>query len=208
MSTTTPNKTQGTALLAHTQVATATMTIGSALDVSGKYSGQVYISMGRTVATALTNEVVFQLEASAKASGNDEWYVLYERPSVSGKTAASSTTVNDATFTAGDTVFTVTSGTGLVAGDHIYVRETGTPANSEWLEILSISVNDITLREACTRSHTNGVNVADLAERITFDIDLASISRIRLVVDAATAASGQTVDVIAWINTFDSVTTV
>ena len=53
--------------------------------------------MGRTVSTALTNEVKFRLEVSAKTSGTDEWVPLYEWTSSNGKTAASSTTLNGAT---------------------------------------------------------------------------------------------------------------
>lgn len=207
MASSTPVKTQAGVLLAHTQVATAVMTLGSAIDVSGKFAGHFSVSMGRTVATALTNEVSFIIEASAKSSGNDEWYPLYQWTSLSGKTASSSTTVNDAAFAASDTTFVVTSAAVIIAGDNLYLRETGTPANSEWVTVLSMSGTTVTLREAVTRGHTNGINVADLAERFSFDLDLSACGRIRLVVDTATAASGQTVDVIAWITTFDSILT-
>jgi hypothetical protein len=207
VTTSTPSKTQGTALLAHTQQATAVVTVGSAIDVSGKFAAQVFVKMGRTVATALGNEVTFRLEGSAKSSANDEWVPIYVWTSQSGKTAASSTTVNDGAFTAGDTTFVVTSATGLAAGDALYLRETGTPANSEWVRVASVSGTTITMEEACTRSHTNGINVADLAESWSFSINVSAIGRIRLVVDSASNASGQTVDVIAWLVTLDSVST-
>lgn len=207
MTTTTLTKTQGGVLLAHTQQATAVVTIGSAVDVATKMGAQAFIKMGRTVATALTNEINFRIEASAKSSGNDEWYPVIQWTSSSGKTAASSTTLNDASFNAGDTVATLTSGTGFVAGDYVYFRETGTPGNSEWSRMKSVATNDITLEEATTRNHTNGINVCDLSESWAFQIDCQAVGRLRLVVDSASAASGQTVDVIGWIVTLDSAST-
>jgi hypothetical protein len=205
MAVITPSKSQGQVLLAHTQQATATVTRGSAIDVSAKHAIRYFVSLGRSVATALTNEVLFRLEASAKSSANDEWFPLYQWTSLKGKTAATSTTINDGAVSASDTTFVLTSGTGIVSGDFIYLRETGTPANSEWVRVDSISTNTVTC-EALTRSHTNGIAVTDLAERFTGEVDCSGIGRLRLVVDTAENASGQTVDVIAWYNVLDNVT--
>ena len=207
MTTTTLNKTAAQALLAHTQQATAVITIGSAVDVSTKVGPAVaFVKMGRSTTTALSNEVKFRLEGSAKTSGNDEWIPLYEWTSSSGKTTASSTTLNGAT-TAGNATTLLTSGTGFVAGDHVYLRETGTPANSEWSRVASISTNTVTWEEVQTRSHTTGIAATDLAESWQIPFDTAGQTRVRLVVDTASAASGQTVDVIAWLITADSANT-
>lgn len=208
MTTTTLTKTAAGVLLAFTQQATAVVTVGSAVDVSTKVGhATAFVKMGRTIATALTNNVKFRLEASAKASGNDEWVPLYEWTSANGLTASSKTTLNGAT-TAGNTTSVLTSATGFTAGDLVYFRETGTPANSEWSREASVSTNTITLEEAQTRNHTNGIDVTDLAEMWTIPIDIAGLVRVRLVVDSASNASGQTVDVIAWLVTADSANTV
>ena len=202
--TTTAVKTQGATLLAHTQQATAVVTIGSAVDVSTAWSARVFFRMGRSVTNALTNELKFRLEASAKSSGNDCWYPMAEWNSLFGKTACVAPTVNDASFNAADTTFVVSSGTSIVAGSILYVRETGTPANSEWMRVASISGTTVTLEEGVTRNHTNGVTVTTYGEMFSFDVDLSGVGRLRLVVDSASAASGQTVDVLAWITTLDS----
>lgn len=205
MATTTASKTAGTALLAHTQQATATITIGSPVDVSSKLGpATAIVKMGRSVATALSNQVRFRIDTSAKTSGNDEWVPLVEWTSQFGTTAASASTVNDGAFNAADTSFTITSATGFAAGDQIYLRETGTPGNSEWARVLSVVSTTVTMEEAVTRSHTNGIAVTDLAESFSIPLDLAGQVRIRLVVDTASAASGQTVDVIGWLVTMDS----
>jgi hypothetical protein len=200
-------KTAAQALLALTQQATATVTIGSAVDVSTKLGpATAFVKMGRTVATALTNEVTFRLEGSAKTTGNDEWVPIYSWTSGTGKTAASSTTLNGAT-TAGNTTTVLTAGTGFSAGVIAYVRETGTPANSEWSRVASLSTNTVTWEEAQTRSHTTGIAATTLAEEYAIPMDLSGQVRVRLVVDTASAASGQTVDILAWLVTADSAAT-
>lgn len=208
MTTTTLTKTAAAVLLALTQQATAAITVGSAVDVSTKVGpATAFVKMGRTVATALGNQVKFRLEASAKTSGNDEWVPIYEWTSANGTTAASSTTLNGAT-TAGNATSTLTSGTGFAAGDLVYFRETGTPGNSEWSRLLSQSGATSTFEEAQTRNHTNSIVVTDTAEMWAIPIDISGHVRVRLVVDTASAASGQTVDVIAWLVTADSASTV
>lgn len=207
MPTTVLNKTAGTALLAYTIQPTATVTIGSAVDVSTKLGpATVLVKIGRTAATALSNQVKFRIEMSAKATGNDEWYPIHEWATASATTGATSTTLNDATVAIGDTTFTVTSGTGIVAGDIIFLRETVTPANSEWARVESVSTNDITLEEPLTRAHTDAINVADLGEMFAVSVDLSRATRIRLIVDTASAVSGVDVAVIAWLVTADSAT--
>ena len=209
MTTTTLNKTAAIALLAHTQQASGAITVGSPVDVSTRIGpATALVKMGRTIATALTNNLKFRLEGSAKSSGNDEWVPIYEWTSTNGLTAASKTTLNDATCNAADTTFTLTSGTGFTAGDLVYLRETGTPGNSEWVRAKSIATNDLTVEDGITRAHTNGIDVTDLAEMWQIPFDAAGQYRVRLVVDGASAAAGQTVDVIAWLVTADSANTV
>jgi hypothetical protein len=209
-STTTASKTGSGVLLGLTQQASAAVTVGSAIDVSTKLGLRVFVKMGRTVATALTNQVGFRIEASPTTSGNDEWVPLVSWTSQSGTTAANSTTLNGAT-SAGASSITVTSATGITAGDFLYLRETGTPANSEWSRVATVSGTTVTPVDNLTRAHTNSIAVTDLGESWVFDLDVQTIERIRLVVDSAsgnqgtTAASGQTVDVIGWYVSLDSV---
>lgn len=210
MPTTTLTKTAARVLLAHTQQATANVTVGAAIDVSTMVGpGLVLVKMGRTVATALTNNLKFRIDSSAKTSGNDEWFPLYEFASGSGLTAASASTVVDVAFNAGDTTFDVAAITGVTAGDVLYLRETGVPANSEWVRVKSVSSLTVTLEEPVTRGHTNSITVTDLGEVFSpIPLDLSACVRIRLVVDSASLATGQTVDVIAWLVTADSALTV
>lgn len=199
----TPVKSTAIALLALTQIATAAVQVGSAIDVSGKFALRAFIKYGRTVTTALTNELTFRLEASA-GTGNDEWYPIAQWTSTVGKTTTVAPTLNGAT-TAGNTTCIVSSGTSIVAGDILYFRETGTPGNSEWSRVKGISGTTVTFEEAQTRNHTNGITITRLAEQFNMEIDVAAISRVRLVVDTASAASGVTIDAIGWLTSLDSV---
>lgn len=198
--------TVATALLAHTQLTSGLISVGAEVNVDTKLSALISVAMGRTVATALTNEVVFKLQVKMADTATDAWRTIYEFSSNTGKTAASSTTLNGAT-SAGATTLVVTSATGLAKGDRLYLRETGTPANSEWCEIRDISGTTVTPLNALERAHTNGINIADLAELFQpWREDLAGVEKIRLIADGGTNTSGQTVDVIAVMNTLDSVT--
>ncbi len=87
----------------------------------------------------------------------------------------------------------------------MYCRETGTPANSEFSRAKSLATNTLTLEEAQTRNHTSGIAVVTLAEMWAWNLNLIDVSRLRLVVDSASLAAGQTVDVEGFINLVNSV---
>ncbi len=210
MPTTTLTKTAGRVLLAHTQQATGNVTFGPVIDVSTMVGPALaLVKMGRTAAAALTNNVNFRIDTSAKASGDDDWFPLYSFASSNGFTAASASTVVDVAFNAGDTTFDVASVTGVTAGDTLYLRETAVPANSEWVRVKSVSGVTVTLDRPVTRAHTNGITVTDLGEIFpAIPLDLSAAVRLQFAVDSASVASGQTVDVLAWLITADSANTV
>lgn len=205
MSVATLTKTASGVLLALTNVPSAAVQIGNSVDVSTKPGpATVFVKMGRNNATALTNEVLFRIEASAALSGNDEWTPIYTWTSQYGKTAANSTTLNGAT-TAGNTTTLLTSGTGYAAGasEIAYIKE-ATIANGEWSRVKSLSTNTVTWEEAQTRNHANGATITNYAETWAIPIDVSGMVRVRLVVDTNYAVSGQAVDVLGWIVTADS----
>ena len=208
MGTITLNKTAARVLLAHTVLATATQVVGSAIDVSTMVGpATAMVKMGRAVANVLAAGVAFRLEGSAKTSGNDEWVPIYEWASSTAVVNAS--TVNDAAFAAADTSFTIASATGITGGDLMYLRETGVPADSEWVRVGSVAALVITLEQAVTRGHTNGIAVTDGAEMWSIPVDIAGHVRIRLVANANNVtATGFTVDLLAWLVTADSANTV
>jgi hypothetical protein len=205
MATSTPAKTVQTALLAWQDVATGAVTIGTALDVSSIWGATVFVRLGRRSGTAFTaGWPNLRIEASAKASGNDEWYpsAAIFQPQVGASIA--NTTLNGA-VSAGATSFVVTAATNIAVGDILYLGDSSS-ANWELVRVKTVSGTTITPEEAVTYAHANGSAVTDQAEIFTPAVlDLSSIKRIRAVAD--NASGGQTA---AWevnVTTFDSIST-
>ena len=209
--TTTPNKTVGTALF-NAEVANVTMTAGTEVDVSAKFSGTAFIRLGRTVTTALTNPVGFKLEASAKASGNDFWVPLYTWANsilaVTGIIPASNLLMG--ATSAGATTYVLDGATGQNAGDLVFFYEANT---WEWARTKSVATATATPLDHLVYAHADNCIVLDQSEEWAIQLDLTSYKRIRLVVDTAaaggvaTAPAGYAVYVQAFLNTFDSAST-
>ena len=198
-----PSKTQGTSVLSLQSVATAAVVLSSAIDVSTKFGGTMFVHFGRRAATALTAGCRFRIEASSKSSADGHWYPLYEWVSA---IAASETEAATGTNASGQAVITVASTTNLVAGDKIFIDNT-TIGNSEWGRIKSIVANtSVTLEDNLVNAQDSGAaTIYDQAEWWAVPLDLTAVGRIRLVADTATGPTGQNVAVEATLVTFDSV---
>lgn len=195
----------GSALLAHTVISSGTITPGASFNVAGKIAGLISVMLGRTATTALTNEFLLKFQVSMEASGDENWRTRYEFTTASGKTACVAPTLNGST-SAGATTFVVSSATGLAKGSKLYLRETGTPGDSEFCEIKDISGTTVTPMDPLTRAHTNGITITSLAELpAPWTESFAGVKRCRIVGDGGTNTSGQTVDLVVKINTLDSV---
>lgn len=209
MPTTSSNKTVGRVLLAHTQLPSGAFVMGLPLTVATLQGpGLITVSWGRSVSTALTAAPAVWAQFAQSDNANDEWCNLrnfgYEPLSIA---AVNATTLNGATG-AGAPSFSVASATGLAVGQWLYLRETGTPANSEWCQVLSISGTTITPTEPLTRPHTNGITVTNGAERLTYPVDLSAVKRLRAAAAGFSAAglTGQLVDVMVELATLDGMT--
>jgi len=193
------SKTQGTSLLSLQSLASNSVVISSAVDVSTKLAATVGIHFGRRIATALTEGVEFRIEASTKSSGDGHWY-----PLAVFKTAIATSEAEavSGTVASGTNVITVASTTNLVAGDKVYI-DNGTIANSEWGRIKSIvGSTSITIEDNLVNAQT-GATIYDQAEFYVASLDLTAVGRIRLVVDGRN--TGQAVAVEAHIVTADSI---
>lgn len=192
------SKTQGTGFFSLQSVASNTVVIGSAVDVSAKFAATVFIHFGRRATTALTLPMILRIEASSKSSGDGHWYPLrvLETGVATSESEAVSGTVNS-----GTNVITVASTTNLAAGDLVYI-DNGTIANSEWGRVKSISANtSITIEDNLVNAQT-GATIYDQAEFYAVQLDLTAVGRIRFVADGK--GTGQAVAVEAHIVTADS----
>lgn len=194
-----PSKTVGTSLLAIQTIATATVAVGSAVDVSTKFSGCAYVQFGRTVATALTNAARFRIEASASATLDGQWYPMYEW--ISDVTAAIS--VSATAGAAGAKSITVTN-TNYVLGDKIFCQN-GTLANSEFVRLVTkTSSTSINVEDNLVNAQTTSV-ITSKAEWWAIPLDLSGVGRIRLVVGAYGPVTGQTTVAAGTLTTLDTI---
>lgn len=192
-------KTAGTELLALQSVASNTVVISSAQDVSTKLAATVFIHFGRRATSALTEGVEFRVEASSQSSGDGHWYPLARFKTAT--TAAESEAVSG-TVSAGTNVITVASTTNLTVADLIFI-DNGTIADSEWGRIKAISTNtSVTIEDNLVNAQT-GATIYDQAEMFVAQLDLTAVTRIRLVADADN--TGQAVAVEAHMVTGDSI---
>jgi hypothetical protein len=192
-------KTVNQTLLALQALSSNTVVIGSAVDVSTKFSAFIGIHFGRATASALTTGAKVRIEGSMKSSGDGHWYVLAEFQSA---IAAAESEAVSGTVNAGTNVVTVASTTNLTQGDLVYIKNT-TIGNSEWGRVKSISANvSITLEDNLVNAQT-GSTIYDNAELWTAYLDLAAVTRIRAVADFS--GTGQACDVEALMVTADSI---
>lgn len=195
------SKTQGISLLSLQEVLSNSVVVSAAQDVSTKMAATIFIHFGLTDTTGpLIDGVEFRVEASAKSTGNDQWYPLV---SYKTYTAAPESEPVSGTVSSGANVVTVVSTTNLTVGDIVFIRNT-TIGNSEWGRIKSVATNaSITLIDALTNTQT-GSTIYDLAEMYTCQVDLTSIYRLRLVADASN--TGKAICTEAFMVTGDSIT--
>ena len=198
-------KSQGTSLLSLQTIATATVVIGSASDVSTKLSATVFVHTGRTATAALTNGLKIRIEGSAKSSLNGFWFSLAEF--VTGVAASTTTATLTTGTTAGDIILPMTTTAGIVIGDKVYIREAGAETNSEFGRVKLVTANtSVTIEDGTLFNHTITTTLVwSQAEFFTAQFDLSSIGRIRVVADAAYALTGQTCVVEAFMVTGDSI---
>lgn len=194
---TTPSKTYGTTLLALQSVSASAVVVGSEVDVTGKFSGVVYIHFGRTTTSAPSAGVTFRVEAAAKGSGAGQWYPL---TSVITNINACNSSTNVSTSGATQTL---ASGTGFAAQDIVLVSD-NTIGTAEWARVKSVAGAVLTMEENLVGSHTTN-STYNKAEMYAIPIDFAGIGRLRVVADASAHAQSFVCE--AFLSTLDSVST-
>lgn len=203
MPTTTLNKTAGVNLLTHQAVTHPDTVKGSAVDVSTKMGATVFLFHASVEAAANTNPGTFRVEGSAAASGDEDWVTLAE---VAATISTADTEAMTATEPSGETVLAVASTTGFVAGDRLYIQDTGTLADSEWARCQEIVSNtSINLIDGLTTGKDSADVIWNDADAWAIYVDLSGITRIRAVFQHE-GAVGANVHVKGTMVTLDSAT--
>lgn len=173
------SKTQGTAVLTHQAITHPDTVKGSAQDVSTKIAATVICFHASVEATANTNPGTFLVQASGSSSGDEDWATIAQ---FTAQATTADTEALTATEPAGETVLAVAATAGFVAGDYVYIQDTGTLADSEWGRLQEIVTNtSLNLIDGLT----NGKDASDVAwndaEIFVTQIDLSAVGRLRVV---------------------------
>ena len=164
-------------------VAAATLDVGNAGDISGRYSTILYLEIAYADNTAQDG-----VEVSVEVSyGDDDWVLLTPAFTTPADTPATDT-INDATSDAGDTTVILTGGADdfdLIARKW-FIKE-GTAANSESVRTKS-GTGTITICQDLIRGHTNGASVYDYVFEQVFLIP-TSFAYVRVLINNVDAAA-------------------
>lgn len=198
-------KTAGRSLFSLATVASGAVGLGASTNVLTELGATIYIHIGRTITTALTNGVKIRIEASAKATLDGFWFPLAEF--TSGVAASTTTATLTTGTTAGTATLPMTTTAGIVIGDKVYIQEAGGQTNSEFGRVITVNANtSIVIEDGTLFNHTvTTTKIWSQAEFFVAQLDLTSVSRLRVVIDCASALSGQTIVAEAWMVTGDSI---
>lgn len=195
-------KTQGTAILAHQAVTHPDTVKGSAQDVSTKFAATIVCFHASVEATANTNAGLFLIQVSAASSGDEDWATI---ASFQVTVSTADTEAMIATEPLGETVLAVASTAGFVAGDLLYVQDTGTLTDSEWARCQEIVTNtSINLIDGLTTGKDSADVIWNDADIFVAQIDLTAVGRLRVVFQHE-GATGANSHVKALMVTGDSV---
>lgn len=193
MSTITPSKTDSVEVLAHQAVTHPVTVVGSAIDVSTARRVRLFLFHAYVEATADTNYGSFLVQVrpdAGNSSVNEHWITVAKLDAL-GTTP--DTEAMTATEPAGETVLAVASTTGFVAGDLLYIQDTGTLADSEWARCKTFTTNtDIKLIDGLTTQKDSSDVIWNDASEWVIDLDVTTSEAYRVVWthEGATGANG------------------
>jgi hypothetical protein len=199
-------QTAGTVVIAHQAVTHPNSVFSAAINVATKLAGILSMFHASVEAAANTNPGSFIVQYSAAEAGDEDW-VEYARFTAQVSTA--DTEAMTATEPAGETELVVASTTGFVAGDILYIQDTGTLADSEWADCDKIVPTGPPIAVWLARGLTNQKDSSDViwndAERFICAIDFSvGIKRIA-VIFRHEGAAGADVHIKVHLNTGDSI---
>ncbi len=198
-------KTAGTVALAHQAVAHPGTAKGSVLDVSTKLGATIFCFGGFIESAANDNPGQFLIQASALASGDEDWATIAP---IAMNTGTPDIEALTAIEPAAETVLAMASTAGLVANDLVYIWDEDTLADSEWGQLQEIDANvSVTLIDGLTNEKStvgSGCSILNKATISSVYLDLTAITRLRVIFQHEGAA-GADVHVKATLVTGDSI---
>lgn len=178
----TPTKTDSVDVLAH-QTAVHPVTIkGSAIDCRTKRAVTIFLYHGYVEAAADTNPGKFLVQVRPDAgdgTATEHWLTVAE---FTAKGTTPDTEAMTATEPVAETVLAVAATAGFVAGDILYVQDTGTLADSEWGLCQEIVTNtNIQLVDGLTVQKDSADVIWNDGSTFVCSLDLNAVESFRVV---------------------------
>jgi hypothetical protein len=166
-------------ILSHQVVTHPTIVEGTATSVSDDLACSLIMFFAGVEAAANTNPGSFEVQISTATSGDESW------ATVATFTTSSTTPANDNLNSGGEaqgqTVIGVDDTTGYTAGNWTYLQDTGTLADSEWGQLVSVQAGtSLTLLDGIANAKDDNDDSWTIAEVFAMTLDLTGVNRIRV----------------------------
>jgi hypothetical protein len=201
-----PSKTADRTLISHQVVTHPVTIVGTELDVSTIFRLGISFFHGFIEAAANTNPGIFIVQVNASASNDDKWEDLYSFSVNDGTPDDEALT---ATEPVDETSLAVSSTTGFVAEDEVYIHDVDNAVtNSEWNKIQEIVTNtSIEILDGLRvekPSSGSGSIIYNDAFKLPIKVDVSEWTRLRIVYmhEGATGADGH---ILVLATSFDSI---
>ena len=151
--------------------------VGASQDVGTKLSATVVIYHANVETIANVDPVQYLVQITPYASGNEGWDTIARFDT--GTELPVTATISGAEA---DDSLAVASNTGFDKGDIIYIQDTGTLADSEWAQVTNLpDATTINIVDSLTNAKDSSDVIFTQAEKFTAEINLTSITRIRVI---------------------------
>jgi hypothetical protein len=187
-----PTKTGGTQLLAIQSLANNTVVLSSSQNVSTVFEVTLFIRIGRSATTALTNPVNIRIQGSNENTGagtSGQWLTLtYLQSQIA---TANTQTMSSSSNASGQTTLT-TSGSnfsGESDGSLCFLLN-GTVANSEFVRLQHVTAaTTCSVFDNLVNTQTSST-LYDHADEFAITLNVLSIEHIRVAIDTLSAGVG------------------
>lgn len=208
MSATTPSFTDYVSVVS-AQVLARGSTARGTIDLTAKFGGFLYASIGRGGTTALTNGVGVEVRRYYNDGTNDIPHPNSALSRLSSTTAASSTTCATSNSTAGSPTLNVASITGFAAGDLVCIQDSGGGVTRlEFQKVSKTAAGILTLDGNLVYTHTSaGADTVRNKSDVFAPIWLAGGAKYEVIFDYGDDSAGESVTVWGRVQRYDNDTT-
>ncbi len=167
-------------VLIHDEVTHPIVVEGSTVNVAADDAVTINLYHAVIEATANTNPGSFLIQLSTATSGDEEWSTAME---IATSVLTPSTSALDSGGEApGQTDIGIAATAGIVAGEWVYIQDTTTDTDGEWVFVTVVATNDyITILDGIANAKDNADVTWSDAEVWAVNVDVHSVNRLRVL---------------------------